>query len=102
MELGLAGRTAIVTGGSKGLGRAFAEELAGHRRRIGTRVVAETVTPAAWDEQDGPAAVASTPGAGRNRRWRKALGHLLGARRRSPSRGRLPQEFQLPHASPFL
>ncbi|MGQ0668642.1 MAG: SDR family NAD(P)-dependent oxidoreductase, partial [Actinomycetota bacterium] len=29
MELGLAGRTAIVTGGSKGLGRAIAEELAG-------------------------------------------------------------------------
>ena len=34
MDLGIAGATAVVTGGSKGMGRAVAEVLAGEGARI--------------------------------------------------------------------
>ncbi len=48
MDLQLRGRTALITGGSKGIGRAAAESIAAE----GGHVILVSRTPAALDEAD--------------------------------------------------
>ena len=97
MDLGLGGATAVVTGGSKGMGRAIAERLAAEGARVavlarGRRALDETVDalhrPGATDRWGSPSTSPTTGGRGGLRRAGRALGVAQRARQHPRARSR--------------
>ena len=71
MDLGLAGLTAVITGGSKGIGRAIADQLVAEGAHVARVERPEEVVPAVQNARDKRHSSAARGSTGKRRPVRK-------------------------------